>query len=94
MSNPIIHKEVNHESVQSRQNLDRLPRHTFEKDTVDEIIFRTIKIRNRLMLELIARGGMRIEEVLKLTLNDIQDRKLIIREPKSSKEHEIVFIPP
>ena len=30
-----------------------------EKETVDEIIFRTIKIRNRLMLELMARGAMR-----------------------------------
>ena len=26
-------------------------------------------------------------------MNDIQDRKLILREPKSGKEHEIVFIP-
>ena len=64
-----------------------------EKETVDEIIFRTIKIRNRLMLELMARGGMRIGEVLKLTLKDLQDRKLILREPKSGREHEIVFIP-
>jgi integrase len=64
-----------------------------EKETVDEIIFRTIKIRNRLMLELMARGGMRIGEVLKLTLKDIQDRKLILREPKSGKDHEVVFIP-
>jgi integrase/recombinase XerD len=38
-----------------------------EKETVDEIIFRTSKPRNRLMLELMARGGMRIGEVLKLT---------------------------
>ncbi|MGC2694131.1 MAG: hypothetical protein WA228_15660, partial [Desulfobaccales bacterium] len=29
-----------------------------EKETVDEIIFRTIKVRNLLMLELMARGGM------------------------------------
>ena len=36
-----------------------------EKETVDEIIFRTIKPRNRLILELMARGGMRIGEVLK-----------------------------
>ena len=28
-----------------------------EKDTVDEIIFRTNNLRNRLMLELMARGG-------------------------------------
>jgi len=67
--------------------------HIIEKETVDEIIFRTTKIRNRLILELMARGGMRIGEVLKLTFNDIQDRKLIIREPKSGKEQEHVFIP-
>lgn len=64
-----------------------------EKETVDEVIFRTTKIRNRLMLELMARGGMRIGEVLKLTLSDIQDQKLIIREPKSGNEQEHVFIP-
>ena len=39
-----------------------------EKETVDEIIFRTTKPRNRLMLELMAGGGMRIGEVLKLKL--------------------------
>jgi len=64
-----------------------------EKETVGGIIFRTTKTRNRLMLELIARGGMRIGEVLKLRLRDLQDRKLILKEPKSSREHEIVFIP-
>ena len=53
-----------------------------EKETVDEIIFRTTKVRNRLILELMARGGMRIGEVLKLRLGDLQDRKLVLREPK------------
>ena len=37
-----------------------------EKETIDEIIFRTTKVPNRLILELMARGGMRIGEVLKL----------------------------
>jgi integrase/recombinase XerD len=64
-----------------------------EKETIDEIIFRTTKIRNRLILELMARGGMRIGEVLKLRLGDLQDRKLILREPKSDKEYDFVFIP-
>jgi integrase len=64
-----------------------------EKETVDEIIFRTVKVRNRLMLELMARGGMRIGEVLKLRLRDLKDRKLLLRGPKSGKEHEIAFIP-
>ena len=64
-----------------------------EKETIDEIIFRTTKIRNRLILELMARGGMRIGEVLKLTPDDISDQKLILRDPKSGRENEIVFIP-
>lgn len=64
-----------------------------EKETVDEIIFRTMNVRNRLMLELMARGGMRIGEVLKLRLQDLQDRKLVLSEPKSGKEQEIAFIP-
>ncbi|BBO71117.1 hypothetical protein DSCA_50470 [Desulfosarcina alkanivorans] len=64
-----------------------------EKETVDEIIFRTTKVRNRLILELMARGGMRIGEVLKLRLGDLQDRKLVLREPKSGKEYEFVFVP-
>jgi integrase/recombinase XerD len=64
-----------------------------EKETIDEIIFRTTMIRNRLILELMARGGMRIGEVLKLTPRDLSDRKLILRDPKSGRENEIVFIP-
>jgi site-specific recombinase XerD len=42
-----------------------------EKDLVDEIIFRTVKPRNRIMLELMARGGMRVGEVLKIRPMDI-----------------------
>jgi integrase/recombinase XerD len=64
-----------------------------EKEVVDEIIFRTVKPRNRLLLELMARGGMRVSEVLKLTRRDVDGRKLIIRDPKSGKELEVVFIP-
>ncbi|MBN2516112.1 MAG: site-specific integrase [Deltaproteobacteria bacterium] len=64
-----------------------------EKETVDEIIFRTSRPRNRVMLELMARGGMRISEVLKLTPSDINDRKLTLREPKSGREQEFIFIP-
>ena len=56
---------------------------TIDKDTVDEVIFKTIKPRSRLMLESMTRGGMRVGEVLKLTL----------REPKSRRVQETVFIP-
>ena len=65
---------------------------SFEKETIDEVIFRTTKLRNRLILELMARGSMRIGEVLKLTPDDIAGQKLIIRDPKSGREQEIIFI--
>jgi integrase len=64
-----------------------------EKDVVDEIIFRTRNPRNRLMLELMARSCMHIGEVLKLKPKDIEDRKAIIRDPKSGKEAEVAFLP-
>jgi len=64
-----------------------------EKETIDEIIFRTTKLRNRLILELMARGGMRVGEVLKLTPRDVNDQKLTIQSPKSGKDSEVVFIP-
>lgn len=64
-----------------------------EKETVDEVIFRTSKPRNRLMLELMARGGMRISEVLKLSPSDLTERRLTLRDPKSGREQEFIFIP-
>jgi len=65
----------------------------FEKDVVDEIIFRTRNPRNRLILELMARSGMRVGEVLKLRPKDIEDRKAVILDPKSGKEAEVAFLP-
>ena len=56
------------------------------------MIFRTRNNRNRLMLELMARAGMRIGEVLKITPKDIEDRKIILHDPKSGKESEVVFV--
>ncbi len=64
-----------------------------ERDAVDEFIFKTDNPRNRLMLELMARGGMRIGEVLKLKPKDVQDRKLHLPNPKSGRASEVVFIP-
>jgi len=43
-----------------------------EKETVDEIIFRTTNVRNRLILELMARGGMRIGEGIETEKGRIQ----------------------
>ena len=45
------------------------------------------------MLELMARGGMRIGEVLKLTPSDIYERRLTLQDPKSGREQEFIFIP-
>jgi integrase/recombinase XerD len=63
-----------------------------EKETIDEIIFRTTKARNRLILELMARGGMRVGEVLKLTAMDVDDQKLTIK-TQEWKNAEVLFIP-
>ena len=64
-----------------------------EKDIVDEMIFKTNNPRSRLILELMARGGMRIGEVLKLCAENAQERKLFLINPKSGRQSEIVFIP-
>ena len=64
-----------------------------EKEVVDEMIFRTDNVRNCLMLELMARGGMRVGEVLKLTPRDIEERELMLTDPKSGKAAEVDFIP-
>ena len=45
------------------------------------------------MLELMARSCLRVGEVLKLTPNDILDRKLILNDTKSGKEAEVAFLP-
>ena len=63
------------------------------KDIVAEMIFKTANPRYRLMLELMARGGMRVGEVLKLRVKDIEERGLQIESPKSGKQSEIVCIP-
>ena len=64
-----------------------------DRDVVDEIIFRTNHPRNRLLLELMARGAMRVGEVLKLKAKNVHGRKLILSDPKSGNQTEIVFIP-
>lgn len=50
-------------------------------------------LRDRLILELMARGGMRSGEVLNLRPADIQGQKLLLRAPKCGMEGEVVFLP-
>ena len=68
-------------------------RKILEKETVDEMIYNTGNLRDRLILELQARCGLRIGELLKLKVHDVEDRKLILRDPKSRKESEVAFMP-
>jgi integrase len=69
------------------------PRKILDKETVDEIIFNSTSTRDRLILELQARCGLRIGEVLKLKVSDISGRKLMIQEPKSGRDVEVAFMP-
>ena len=64
------------------------PRRIFEKEAIDEIIYNTKNLRDRLILELQARCGLRVGESLKIKVSDISERKIVLREPKSGKEAE------
>lgn len=75
------------------KNVLHRPRKIFDKETVDEIIFNAGNIRDRLILELQARCGLRIGEVLNLRVSDISGRKIIIQEPKSGRDAEVAFMP-
>jgi len=65
-----------------------------EKDTIDEIIFRTVNERDRLILELMGRSGMRIGEVLNVRPADINfdNSTILITEPKSGRIGEKVYV--
>ena len=63
------------------------------REVVDEIIYRCRQPRNRLIVELQARCGLRLGEVLKLRVSDVNDRKLSLRNPKSGREGEVAFMP-
>lgn len=97
MTNSLLPEMRNPCQTPAAKNLFRKPKvypyTIFDKDIIDEAIFRTLNTRNRIMLELMARGGMRISEVLGLKPEDIHDQKLLLHNPKSGREQEIVFIP-
>jgi integrase/recombinase XerD len=63
-----------------------------DREAVDEVIYTTGDRRDRLLLELMARGEMRIGEVLKLKPEDIDGVKITLWHPKSGSDREIVFI--
>ncbi len=64
-----------------------------DKEVVEEMIYNVRNKRDRLILELQARFGVRIGELLKIKVSDVSERKLLLREPKSGKDSETAFMP-
>ena len=71
----------------------QMARRILDRETVEELIYKTKSLRDRLIVELQARCGLRIGELLKIKVSDVLDRKLILRGPKSGKESEMAFMP-
>ena len=69
------------------------PRTILDKESVDEMIYNAKSLRDRLILELQARCGLRIGETLRLKVSDVSDRRLLLKEPKLGKEEEVAFMP-
>ena len=69
------------------------PHKILDRETVDEMIYNTKRQRDRLILELQARCGLRIGELLKIKGSDVSDRTITLREPKSGKETERAYMP-
>lgn len=68
-------------------------RKILDREMVDEMIYKTRGQRDRLILELQARCGLRIGEVLKIKASDVSERTITLREPKSGKESEMAYMP-
>jgi integrase/recombinase XerD len=71
----------------------QVARRILDREIVEELIYNTRTLRDRLILELQARCGLRIGEALKIKVSDVMDRKLVLNEPKSGKELEVAFMP-
>jgi len=71
----------------------QVARRILDREIVEELIYNTQTLRDRLILELQARCGLRIGETLKIKVSDVSDRRLILKEPKSGKESELAFMP-
>jgi integrase/recombinase XerD len=84
-NDPVLRKTFR---AQKRKDRDIVPR-----EIIDEVIYRCRRQRDRLVLELQARCGLRIGEVLHLRACDVKERKLLIKNPKSGREEESAFMP-
>jgi integrase/recombinase XerD len=68
-------------------------RKILDREIVEEMIYNSKSQRDRLILELQARCGLRIGELLKIRVSDVSDRTVVLRDPKSGKEAEIAYMP-
>lgn len=84
-SDPLLSKTFRAPRMKQREIVGR--------EVIDEIIYGCRKARDRLILELQARCGMRIGEVLGLRVSDVNGRRLTIRRPKSGRDEESAFMP-
>jgi integrase/recombinase XerD len=71
----------------------QVTRRILDREVVEEMIYNTQTLRDRLILELQARCGLRIGEALKIKVSDVVDRKLILKGSKSGRESEVAFMP-
>jgi membrane-associated protease RseP (regulator of RpoE activity) len=71
MKNPCAHPLI----AKQYENPKPAARKILDKELVDELIYSTASPRDRLILELQARCGLRIGEVFKLKVSDVLDRK-------------------
>ncbi len=74
------------------KNVPHRRRKILDKETVDELIFNAGSVKDRL-LELQARCGLRIGEVLNLRGSDLSGREILIEDPKSGRDAEVAFMP-
>jgi integrase/recombinase XerD len=85
LDTPLMRKTFRHPKQTQRQIIP--------KEIIDEVIFNSKSLRDRLLLELQSRCGARIGEVLKIRVKDIDGRKILIHDPKSGKQVEAIFMP-
>ena len=82
------------EIISKSYRVAKLPqKNILPKEIMDEVIYKTAELRDRLIIELQARSGLRIGEVLKLRACDLDGRKLTLMTPKSGNENELAFLP-
>ena len=84
-------------SIPTLSKTFRMPNHkarkVLDKETVDGMVYSANCLRDRLVIELQARCGLRIGELLKLKAGDVSDRKILIQQPKSGSDSEVAFMP-